>query len=524
MSGLKTLCMAFLLLVLWGGTKAAGAAPSVTPLTMNGAPVSSAITQPGEWKWFSFVSNLPDSRYVTIEVIHGTLMNYEFAYQTSTSGWPPSSYDRVSSEGALYSTKMFRSFDYTVTRYIIVRALDGKSTGSFSIHVMNGSEPSNFRINNGAVSTPYSNVDLNYTFNYSTPSGFSFLYSESPDFKDASWQSFAYSFKYRLSPGTGLKTVYLKMRDAKGTESAVYADTIYVNQLQNMALNGLALNGTVAVSGEEVCFPFTITAQGRYRIETTTLTNGPATARLYGSGLNLSDAPVSGQANIREIKADIPPGSYVAKVKAATLPCTFSIRLTYDGSVSSFAINNNASDTTSRLVTLTSVVTNSPTHYKASIYYGFDDALWMPYASTVPFKLNGGSGLKTVYFKVKYANGSESETKVSKINLNDLLTLVVDDDWIMGNIVNAGAIDTYLLTITTAGRYTIESRCGTMKDTLLILYRQDDPKNAVAQDDDSGRNYAARIDTPLAPGTYLVKITTSFLYEWGSYSVRVKKN
>lgn len=76
--------------------------------------------------------------------------------------------------------------------------------------------------------------------------------------------------------------------------------------------------------------------------------------------------------------------------------------------ISDLRINNGASSTTSRTVTLNSACTGTPTHYMASQSSNFSGASWASYSSAPSFTLTTGAGTKTVYFKVKNANGESS--------------------------------------------------------------------------------------------------------------------
>ena len=84
----------------------------------------------------------------------------------------------------------------------------------------------------------------------------------------------------------------------------------------------------------------------------------------------------------------------------------------------SFAINNGASSTTSRNVTLNNTCTGSPTQYMASESATFSGASWQTYATAPSFTLSLGNGTKTVYFKVKNAAG-ESVPASDTITLNE---------------------------------------------------------------------------------------------------------
>ncbi|MEW6417167.1 MAG: S8 family serine peptidase [Nitrospirota bacterium] len=85
-------------------------------------------------------------------------------------------------------------------------------------------------------------------------------------------------------------------------------------------------------------------------------------------------------------------------------------------SVTSFAINNGASSTASRNVTLNNSCTGSPTHYMASESSSFRRASWQTYSTAPSFTLSSGNGTKTVYFKVKNSTG-ESQIYLDSIVL-----------------------------------------------------------------------------------------------------------
>ncbi len=79
-----------------------------------------------------------------------------------------------------------------------------------------------FAINGGAASTPGLTVTLDNTCS-GVPS--EYMASEAGNFSGASWQSYNTAPSFTLSAGAGTKTVYFKVRNAKG-ESAPMSDTI----------------------------------------------------------------------------------------------------------------------------------------------------------------------------------------------------------------------------------------------------------------------------------------------------------
>jgi alpha-tubulin suppressor-like RCC1 family protein len=85
---------------------------------------------------------------------------------------------------------------------------------------------SSFKINNGAVFTANPAVTLPNVCADATSATHSYLASESPDFSGASWQPYMPVPLFVLSGATGTKTVYFKVKNSEGLESAVTSDTI----------------------------------------------------------------------------------------------------------------------------------------------------------------------------------------------------------------------------------------------------------------------------------------------------------
>ncbi len=80
----------------------------------------------------------------------------------------------------------------------------------------------------------------------------------------------------------------------------------------------------------------------------------------------------------------------------------------YPPVVTSLKINGTALSTSKALVKLNNAAKNSPTHYMASEDPNFAGAIWQTYSTAPAFTLSTGSGIKTVYFKIK--NGFEEST------------------------------------------------------------------------------------------------------------------
>lgn len=82
---------------------------------------------------------------------------------------------------------------------------------------------------------------------------------------------------------------------------------------------------------------------------------------------------------------------------------------------------------------------------------------------------------------------------------------------VQGELAAGGDQDYYLVRIVERGGYVIETSTGDVADdsatdTMIDVYRADDPTEAVASDDDSGEGYGSRLEVNLSPGTFLVLV------------------
>jgi hypothetical protein len=80
----------------------------------------------------------------------------------------------------------------------------------------------------------------------------------------------------------------------------------------------------------------------------------------------------------------------------------------YAPSVSSFGINQGASSTAVRTVTLNNTCAANPTQFMAGESASFAGATWQTYSTAPSFTLSSGNGLKTVYFRVRNGLGQSS--------------------------------------------------------------------------------------------------------------------
>jgi hypothetical protein len=119
---------------------------------------------------------------------------------------------------------------------------------------------------------------------------------------------------------------------------------------------------------------------------------------------------------------------------------TFS--LSNPPSVSTFSINNGASSTTGRTVTLNNTCKGNPTQYMASESSSFTGATWQTYSTAPSFTISAGNGVKTVHFRVRSDLG-QSLPAVDTITLNEptipVVTVTAADASAAEPVANTGA-------------------------------------------------------------------------------------
>jgi phosphodiesterase/alkaline phosphatase D-like protein len=97
---------------------------------------------------------------------------------------------------------------------------------------------------------------------------------------------------------------------------------------------------------------------------------------------------------------------YAPQVGAGISAKVLSLPLIVAPTVTSFEINNGATSTTNRTVTLNNTTTGNPTQYMASESASFSGASWQTYSTAPSFTLSPAAGAKTVYFGVRNSAGT----------------------------------------------------------------------------------------------------------------------
>ena len=104
----------------------------------------------------------------------------------------------------------------------------------------------------------------------------------------------------------------------------------------------------------------------------------------------------------------------------------------------------------------------------------------------------------------------------------DAIELKTDGSQMSASIGQHGEVDLYTLTIADAGNYTIETRGFT--DVVMTLAGPNNDANVVAEDDDSGFAFNAKIVAALQPGKYAVRVRHYRPTGSGTYSISARKS
>ena len=263
-----------------------------------------------------------------------------------------------------------------------------------------------FEINSGASSTTNQNVVLTNTC-INNP--VAYMASETPDFAGANWRPYSVAPIFRLTPQSGSKTVYLKVRNSNG-ESAVASDNItfvtmpIVSHLRINSGNIYTTNATVTLNN--ICL------------------NNPdeflASENSGFLGATWNAYSQNPQFTLTNISGDKTVYFKVRNLAGESSVIFDNINLTLAPTITGFVINNGDSTTSNRLVTLNSSADNNPSHYMASEDINFSNATWRTYSAVPSFFISSpGCESKSIYFKVRN-NAGESSTFFDDIILEKI--------------------------------------------------------------------------------------------------------
>ncbi len=265
-----------------------------------------------------------------------------------------------------------------------------------------------FAINAGATSTTSRTVTLNNTASLS-PS--EYRASQSSDLSGATWQAYAVAPTFTLAGANGTHQIFFQVRSATGVESAVVSDQITLNE-PVPAFTAFAIN-----SGAGSTASRTVTLNN-------SATGGPTEYRASESSTfaGATWMPYSPAPTFTLSAGNVTKRVYIQlrSLAGTSLVRSDTILLAEPApSVTSFLIDNGASVTKDRTVSLNNVATGAPTEYRASQSSTFTGAAWMSYSPAPTFVLSAGNVTKRVYIQVRNAAGVPSTVRSDTILLSE---------------------------------------------------------------------------------------------------------
>jgi len=252
-------------------------------------------------------------------------------------------------------------------------------------------------INAGATTTTSPAITLAATF---TGAATSYMISENAAFTGASWQDYVASIPYTLSNTSGTKTVYLKLKNSHG-ESVVVSDTIDLSVVA-FALNSVSINSDAASTINKavtVALNLSGDVPTHYMISESAAFSGAVWVAFTINSIPFTLSDVIGT---KTVYVKVKTATQESAVKSDTINLIDGAKLT------AISINAGATETTSQNVSVAMTTTGTPTHYMISESAAFTGASWIAFATPASFALSTGYGTKTLYVKIKDANGESS--------------------------------------------------------------------------------------------------------------------
>lgn len=306
------------------------------------------------------------------------------------------------------------------TRTIYVRFVDnaGNISGSTSDSIIldrSGPIVTDYNINSDATYATSADVTLTIGAIDLTTSVQDMMISENSLFTGAVWETYATSKALTLSAGDGLKTVYVKFRDAAGNSSLPTFDTI--------TLDTTMPDGSIIINSGD----------GYTQIDSVTL------ALSASDNLGVADMRVSedssftgvaweAYATTKAFTLSVGDGTKTVYAEfrddAGNVSGTVNDAITYDATApasNSIVINSGDANTTTTSVMLSlssTDATSGTTLMEVSESATFVGASYEAYATTKAFTLSAGDGTHTVYARFKDAAGNVSSAVSDTIVLD----------------------------------------------------------------------------------------------------------
>ena len=259
-------------------------------------------------------------------------------------------------------------------------------------------------INSGSADTSSRNVNVTYV-STGSPATY-YMISENADFSGASWQTITGTIPFTLSDTAGAKTIYLKLKN-NYTETSAVSDTINYTVVQ-FSLSSVSINaGDTDTTNKNVNVTIASTGNNvptQYKISENADMSG-ANWQTYTS--NVIPFTLSDGYGAKTVYVQITDGTTTSTIVSDSINVPQPVGLT------SISINSGATSTSAQTVSVAMVTTGTPTYYMISESPAFTGASWIAFTTPVSFLLSTGYAAKTIYVKVKDANGESSVVNAS---------------------------------------------------------------------------------------------------------------
>jgi cytochrome c oxidase assembly protein Cox11 len=317
----------------------------------------------------------------------GHSIQYQFDWKgdgSVLSSWGSATQSRTWTAGATYNVR-------TRARCTSHTTIISNWSNSLFVTVTGPAPPTvtSFAIDGGASSTGMRAVSLN---NSASTKPTHHMASESPSFVGARWTFYSVQPKITLSPGSGTKTVYFKVKNNLG-ESPAVSDTI---TLVGPAVTSFQINNGASSTTSKA-----VTLNNTTSIKPTQYMASELSSFVGAKWTYYSVQPkftLSAGAGTKTVYFKVKNSVGESGVASDTI--------TLQGpSVTSFQINSGAATTASSSVILNNSASNTPTQFMASESPSFAGATWTYYSVQPKFTINSGVGTRTIYFKVKNSVG-----------------------------------------------------------------------------------------------------------------------
>ncbi len=313
------------------------------------------------------------------------------AVYRSTS--PDSGFERVgtSTSGEYMDTSVQPGETY----YYELRAYrdntDAPSSGSpagVSIPDISPPTGTSITINDGAVATNNRSVTLKLSATDATD----MLISNSSSLS-GTWERYASSKSWILTSGDGDKTVYARFRDVDGNESDTVSD--------NITLDTEAPSGSIDINGgASVTISRSVTLTlFRDDASEMRISNSSSFAGTWETYASTKAWILTSGDGVKTVYAQL-------RDAAGNVSSTIQDSITLDTQKTGISINDGASFTTSRSVTLT-LSSAGAAGMRISNSNSFTGG-WETYASSKSWTLTAGDGAKTVYAQIRDTGGNVS--------------------------------------------------------------------------------------------------------------------